>query len=222
MVCRLKMRYLTENKSGKPSVMLKRVLGVVLITIALACQRNQKSSISVSEASTTKTVPSDTDQTTLEVKAVTKKTFKTVVEGMTEITYALKEFEELTAKDNFLNKRISVVNSYLEHRGQDLEALLDVSKIKTVQRAKVKSSKLLGSNLYPRATLEYWECHTEQDASDLLGRIETIKERGPWDVVSKSPITYFQKDNSLVFITPGGFYMLDLVPEIETFLKERL
>ncbi|MEL6974544.1 MAG: hypothetical protein AAGL29_04020 [Bacteroidota bacterium] len=166
--------------------------------------------------------PSDTLVIAQDTKEFKDKTFKAVVGEMTAISYHLKKFEHLTPEDNFLNARIPVVNSYLEHRGEVLEKPIDVSKIKFVQRAKVKSDVLLGSNLYPRASLEYWECHSEKDAKDLLSRIEIIKERGPWDVVSKSPITYFQKDDFLVFITPGGFYMLDLVPEIETFLKERL
>lgn len=166
--------------------------------------------------------PNDTLVVATDAKDFQERKFKTVVAQMTAISYDLKKFEELTPEDNFLNARIPVVNGYLERRGEVLEKPLNVSKIKIVQRAKVKSGNAVGSNLYPRATLEYWQCHSQKDAHDLLARIEVIKERGPWDVVSKSPITYFQKDDFLVFITPGGFYMLDLVPEIERFLKERL
>ncbi|MEO1485251.1 MAG: hypothetical protein AAFU57_05870 [Bacteroidota bacterium] len=192
------------------------------VAALVACKQPQKTSEENLEQDQITSQPRDTVVTTSDTSEIQEKTFKTVVKEMTTISYDLKEFEKLTPEDNFLNKRIPVVNRYLKHRNEALEEFLDIAKIKKVERAKVKSKEALQSNLYPRATLEYWECYSENDALDLLARIEVIKERGPWDVVSKSPITYFQKDNFLVFITPGGFYMLDLVPEIETFLKERL
>ncbi|MEO0506755.1 MAG: hypothetical protein AAF090_11435 [Bacteroidota bacterium] len=188
----------------------------------VSCKQPQRTPAPTPERDKTNTEPKDTLVVANNANLFQENTFEAVVGQMTEISYDLNKFEKLTPEDNFLNKRIPVVNRYLKHRNEALEAPLDVSKIKKVERAKVKSTVSLQSNLYPRATLEYWKCHNEKDALDLLARIEVIKERGPWDVVSKSPITYFQKDDFLVFITPGGFYMLDLVPEIEIFLKERL
>lgn len=148
--------------------------------------------------------------------------FKKVIEQMEELRYFIKEYEEPPANDHFFIACLERLNRYLQTKDRETELPIDFSRIKQVRRAKIKSDEEMGKALYPRATIESWECYSQQDAIVLLKRMDTIKARHPWGVVSKSPITYFRKNNEIVFITPGGFYMLHPVPEIEDFIKTRL
>ncbi|MEM8506500.1 MAG: hypothetical protein AAF717_01670 [Bacteroidota bacterium] len=166
-----------------------------------------------------KVIPGELFTTSQEVA---DNTFKKSIEQMEEIRYFIKAYKEPPVEDHFFVACLERLNRYLEVKDRETEPPIDFSGIKQVRRAKVKSDEEIGASLYPRAMIESWECYSQQDAIVLLQRIDTIRARHPWDVVSKSPITYFRKNNEIVFITPGGFYMLDRVPEIEDFLRTRL
>ena len=80
----------------------------------------------------------------------------------------------------------------------------------------------MGDNLYPRATIESWEFKNEKSALDSEKEVDYIKENYLWDQISKSPITYFRLKNELIFITPGGFYMLDKVDKLKDCIIYKL
>ena len=80
----------------------------------------------------------------------------------------------------------------------------------------------MGDDTYPRANIEAWECTNEAVAVEKLAAIDDLKKNHPWDVINKSPITYWRQGREIVFITPGGFYMLDEVPKIKQFLSEKM
>lgn len=177
------------------------------------------------EDASSKVVDSTSMQNTKEEKTPkpTKvNNFENTVKAMTEIFYELKDYKELLPKDNFMGRRIQYLNSLNQATNKPQIDTLDITKIKTVRNAKVKSTQDMGNQLYPRAYIESWECLDEMAAMELKKAVDVIRNEYSWDEISKSPITYFRKDNELIFITPGGFYMLDKVAEIEEFLVKNL
>lgn len=148
--------------------------------------------------------------------------FQSVMENMHSITYELKEYKELPASNNFLNTTVRRHNKLNVSMGKAAFSLVDERKIKQVIFAKVKSIQDMGGNVFPRADIEIWTCANQTEAESLASEVEKIKEEAGWDRISKSPITYWQQGKRLVFITPGGFYMLDKVAGIEEYLKSNL
>ena len=148
--------------------------------------------------------------------------FKDAIAGLQEITYKLVSYEELTPDKNFLNERITFLNPYRKNQNKPLIEKVETSDLVTVRRAKVKSTESMGDNLYPRATIESWEFKNEKSALDSEKEVDYIKENYLWDQISKSPITYFRLKNELIFITPGGFYMLDKVDKLKDCIIYKL
>jgi len=148
--------------------------------------------------------------------------FKDAIAGLQEITYKLVSYEELTPDKNFLNERIVFLNPSRKKQNKQLIEEIETSELVTVRRAKVKSTESIGDNLFPRATIESWEFKNEKSASDSKKEVDYIKENYPWDRISKSPITYFRLKKEIIFITPGGFYMLDKVDELKDCISDNL
>lgn len=148
--------------------------------------------------------------------------FETVINSLEPIDYQLKKFEILHKEKNFLNPRIEIVNKYKALQKKALLDLVAISGLLQVRRAFIKGTKDLGNRLYTRAEVESWEMKNEAAAISVYQQIEKIKSSHHWEDISKSPITCFRKHNEIVFITPGGFYMLDKVPILADFLKKQL
>ena len=148
--------------------------------------------------------------------------FKDAITALDEIKYKLVSYEDLTPDKNFLNERIAFLNPYRKNQNKPLIEEVETSELVTVRRAKVKSTESMGDNLFPRATIESWEFKNEQGALDCEKEIDYIKENYLWDRISKSPITYFRLRNEIIFITPGGFYMLDKVNQLNDCLRDKL
>ena len=148
--------------------------------------------------------------------------FKSALEKMTAITYELKKYEEVKAGENFMNQRIASINTYRERNDREKIVPIDESGIQTIRKAFVKSTSDMGNRLYPRADIEAWEMVSVAKALEISKAIQAIKDNEGWDEISKSPITFWQQGREIIFITPGGFYMLDRVKEIKDFLIENL
>jgi len=148
--------------------------------------------------------------------------FKEVMEMVNQIDYSLKKFEKLNKSKNFLNNRIKEINEYRKRRQKSLVKQVNITHLNQVQKAFIKGTIDLGNKLYERATIELWEIDSEDHAIEVFKEIEKLKEDYHWEEISKSPITCFRVKNEIVFITPGGFYMLDKVSKIENFLKKNL
>lgn len=138
------------------------------------------------------------------------------------IAYLLREFNELDSKDNFLNSRIQYLNKRSKNEINQKINLINHSKIDKVFNAKIKGTQEISDKLYLRAEIEIWECESQNEAEKLSNEVEKLKVEAGWDKISKSPITYWQQDKCLVFITPGGFYMLSEVEKIEDYLRKEL
>ena len=147
-------------------------------------------------------------------------TFEEAILGLRILSYELKSFEALSKEDNFLNKRIAYLNSLREGTDKPIIPLIPDGGISAVFRAQVKSTQDRGGNLFNRATIESWLCINEGEAKGLTKQIDALQDRVSWMHISKSPITYWQQGKEVRFITPGGFYMLEDVPEIQAFLQE--
>jgi hypothetical protein len=169
-----------------------------------------------------------TTDSTIEVKekesaeSIPINRFKDAIAGLEEIPYKLVSYEELTPDKNFLNERIAFLNPYRKNQNKPLIEKIETSELARVRRAKVKSTESMGDNLYPRATIESWEFKNEQGALGSEKQVDYIKANYLWDRISKSPITYFRLRNEIIFITPGGFYMLDKVEELKDCLRDKL
>ena len=148
--------------------------------------------------------------------------FETVIKSVEQIDYQLKKLETLDQEVNFLNQRIEKVNRYQTLQKKALIPLVDTSNLLKVRRAFIKGTKDMGNQLYTRADVESWEMKNETAAISVFQQIEKIKADRYWEDISKSPITCFRKKNEIIFITPGGFYMLDKVPILADFLKKHL
>jgi len=149
-------------------------------------------------------------------------TFEQLMQRVHEIEYVLKEFEKLDVPQNFLNTRIKQINDLRKQSQKPLLTTVNTAHLIQVERAFIKGTVDLGNNLYERATVEYWQIDCENQAIEILKAIEKLKEEYHWEEISKSPITCFRIRNTIIFITPGGFYMLDKVSRIEDFLKKNL
>jgi len=148
--------------------------------------------------------------------------FEAVIKSVEQIDYQLKKLETLDKEANFLNQRIEKVNRYKTLQEKALIPLVNTSNLLKVRRAFIKGTKDMGNQLYTRADVESWEMKNETAAILVFQQIEKIKADRHWEDISKSPITCFRKKNEIIFITPGGFYMLDKVPILADFLKKHL
>ncbi len=159
-----------------------------------------------------------------EAKELLPSNFMEVMEGLEIKTYQLKKYsEEENFEEVFLNTAIDRVNRYRKKDEPEISKI-DTKDIIMVRKAFVKSTEDMGGNLYPRADIESWEFRTKAAADVIMKAVEGLRD-GPghtWEDISKSPISVLQADNELVFITPGGFYMLDKVGEIKTYIKDNL
>ena len=146
--------------------------------------------------------------------------FKAALVQMSKIGYQLKQFKELPPEKSNFNAAVRFANRLDKYDAEPV----DMSGVRLIRTAFIKGihPTKKGGNLYPRADIEMWECKDEATAKEKIVAIEALKKAIPWDVVSKSPITYWRDGHRVFFITPGGFYMLDEVPRIKGFLEERL
>ncbi len=157
-----------------------------------------------------------------EIGKAAKNNFEKVIRDVEKIDYVLKKYEELEAKDNFLEDRIEAANERRTIRGKELIPQLKISKIEKIRRASIKGTKDLGNRLYERAEVESWEMKNESEAKSTFKEIDKLSQSTSWEDISKSPITCFRVRNEIIFITPGGFYMLDKVSKIKNFFEENL
>lgn len=146
--------------------------------------------------------------------------FKSILIQMGSINYQLKNFKELPPEQTNMNGYIRLANK----GGKYNAALIDMSGVRIIRRAFIKGIKPTkpGGDTYNRADIEAWECTDEQTAKGKIEAFDALKKEIPWDVVSKSPITYWRDGSQVLFIVPGGFYMLDEVPKIQKFLEEKM
>jgi len=147
--------------------------------------------------------------------------FKEAVDSLIEISYHLKEFDTIIGDETLLNTSIIRLKTQGTYRNIDKIDVVNVSNVEMFYSAGIERETAIGSFI-PRAYLECWECKDEQSASEILADIDYIKENFYWDVISKSPITYWQQGERLLFVVPAGFYMLDEVPVIKDFITARL
>jgi hypothetical protein len=148
--------------------------------------------------------------------------FEAVCKNSTQINYALKKFEIIDKSDNFLTNKIDRLNKLRSRSNKKLIPTIDISEVQKIRKAFIKGTKDMGNSLYPRADLEAWELSNEAAAIRLFNAVKAIEAAAHWEAISKSPITFFKKNKEVVFITPGGFYMLDKVPIIEKYLKDNM
>jgi hypothetical protein len=160
---------------------------------------------------------------------VYKSNFAEVIKRVEKINYSLKKIEQIEKKENLLtfkidriNKFRTRINSQREDGKKKLIKQVDTLNITKVQRASIKGTIELKKNLYERAVVESWEITNENEATLIFEEIEKLKRTQSWEDISKSPITCFRIRNEIIFITPGGFYMLDKVVKIKDFLKNNL
>ena len=146
--------------------------------------------------------------------------FKHMVDSLVMDNYRLLSFDSLELNSHFLNKRIDELNRYRKLQEKSMIPPLESRGLRSIRRAKVKGTKDLGGGLYYRANLETWAFEDKISAKKALKEVEQLKEDVPWDEISKSPITFMVIENELVFITPGGFYMLDEAERLKAFLEE--
>lgn len=146
--------------------------------------------------------------------------FRQAVMAMKEISYQLQEYEEKPAADNMFNKKIRRLNVLFKKSGKALIDTISTEELQQVRHAFVKSSRPLSPRLYPRAHIESWEFSSQAAAQQALQQLDALKNGHAWTQISKSPISYFQKQNEIMLIVPGGFYMLKEVPQIVQFLQD--
>ena len=151
-----------------------------------------------------------------------KNKFEEVIKNVAQIDYALKEYEELDKSKDFLTARINAINKLRTRSEKELIKQVNTTNIIKVRKAFIKGTKELSKNLYERAGIESWEVKNVNEAVSIFSEIEQIQKSNNWEAISKSPITCFRVKNEIIFITPGGFYMLDKVTKIESFLKDNL
>lgn len=200
---------------------------IILLTSLISC-RNQdsKQAETPSDMAKIDSVVEEQNlpipQERMEDKDTQDSLIRAMMNRVEEIDYALKAYTEKEASENFLNARIQTLNTYRKMSNKPLIKVIDQSKIDQVFFGRIKGKEEMGKNLFPRAEIEIWACGSQSEAEALSQEIERVKKEAGWDEISKSPITYWQQDNWIVFITPGGFYMLDKVGEIEDYLRREL
>lgn len=150
--------------------------------------------------------------------------FEEVLQSLADMPYKyeLLSQEEVEIENTYLINRIRFLNGLKRNY-----PLVPVQGLKTVKQAKIKgklSMRSGGGSLYPRAELEEWIFTSKrcmEEALEVLQQIE-FREGKFDDVISKSPMTYWVKENKIYFLTPGGFYMLDEGEKLIEELKKRL
>ncbi|MEM9824667.1 MAG: hypothetical protein AAF985_26505 [Bacteroidota bacterium] len=189
----------------------------------------QEESNSINQTDQAPSIPPPSDDQQAQEKAAPtipqkRKTnqFEKVIRSVEQIDYELKKFAQLKGDQNFLNQQIESVNKYKSRQQRPHIPLVDTSNLLQVRHASIKGTVDLGGKLFTRAEVESWEMKDEAAAIAVEQEIKAIRKTRNWEDISKSPMTYFRKDNEIIFITPGGFYMLDKVPTIVDFLKAAL
>ncbi|MFK7809817.1 MAG: hypothetical protein AB8F74_18565 [Saprospiraceae bacterium] len=146
--------------------------------------------------------------------------FKSVAMEMDAINYKLRNYKEKAAYKTNLNIYVKSANE-MEKYNVDT---IDMTGVNVIKRIFIKGTQPTkeGGDTYPRADIENWECKDEATAKAKVKAINKLKKSIPWDVISKSPITYWQDGRSVYLLTPGGMYMLNEVPKIKGFLEKRM
>lgn len=194
---------------------------IISLISAMSCGNKEKKS------ENPKKLLIHTDSSGIKTNLVTPKTnndslILDILNQMDSIFYSLKEYNKLKVEDNCLNHRIQYLNKRFKNTDNQNINLIDHSKLDKIFYAKIKGSKQISSRLYPRAEIEIWECGSPRKAEQLSKEIEQLKQQVAWSKISKSPITYWQQGKWIVFITPGGFYMLDEVGIIKDYLSRKM
>lgn len=213
---------------------MKKIIILLLLCSVFSCdQTNKTASSGTNETDTTASSDENATnpnkvQSAEEIAGADKASqvaladlkFKRVVLEMTALNYELKNFKNRPPEKTNMNLNINAANA----GGKYNAALIDMTNVKKVEQAFIKGTKPMkaGGDTYPRANIEFWECVDEKTAKEKIKAIDALKKEIPWDVISKSPITYWQKENMLFFVTPGGMYMLDEIPKLRKFINEKI
>ncbi|MEL6671865.1 MAG: hypothetical protein AAFR61_06720 [Bacteroidota bacterium] len=148
--------------------------------------------------------------------------FEEALQALGVLDYELKVLDTLAPSENFLLKRLTYLGQFEKFKEQaDYQAALTAGMLRCTS-ARLKSTRELGSRLFPRVAIEYWRFADTLSAQAAFKAVEEIRDKYGWDQISKSPITYGRLGTQLYFITPGGFYMLEEVPPIEKILRAAL
>ena len=152
--------------------------------------------------------------------------FNTALEGLKGLDYQydLKKLESRPVEQAYVLQRIPVVNKFPKRvKNNDLVEAIPHTGIAKVNYAFIKGQKAMSGNLYPRAEIEEWIFKSETCATEVAEILDRIQNNGhQWEHISKSPISTWQQENRIYFLTPGGFYMLSEVKVIQEKLYEAL
>ncbi len=147
--------------------------------------------------------------------------FPTLLEKLTTspYQYLTKSLHPIPIEESSLFIGIKRANIRLQNKNEKTLEPLQLEGLRGIQIAFIKGKLSISPNTYPRANIEEWEFQSPACVEQLLTYINDLKKRTPWDVISKSPMDYWQLENRLYFLVPGGFYMLEEAKEIQKILQ---
>jgi hypothetical protein len=146
--------------------------------------------------------------------------FKSILTQMGSMNYELKNYKELPADKTNINLAIQLAI----RDGKYSAKPIDMSGVRILKRAFIKGTKPTssGSDNFPRADIEAWECTSEAIAKEKVTALNKLKKEIPWEIISKEPIIYWQDGIYVVLLTPGGMDLLDEMPRIKKYLESKM
>ncbi len=134
--------------------------------------------------------------------------------------YEVKSIDTIAQENTLLAKGIRQANNRLKYKKEATLAALSLEGLRGIKKAFVKGKVAITPNTYPRATIEEWEFQSPTCVEKILTYIKSIQQKTSWDIISKSPMDYWQMDNRLYFLVPGGFYMLEEAKALQKTLQD--
>jgi hypothetical protein len=139
-----------------------------------------------------------------------------------EHTYLLKKLEVVTPAETILLSRLTYVATVKKNafKALDLDAIQnDLYEIRTSFLKGTKPMQPNG-NTYPRVTIEEYIFKSKERAiSCYKALLQSKKEASDWNFVAKEPHALFLEENSIYFVSSGGYYMMDIYEEIVKKIK---
>jgi hypothetical protein len=215
---------------------MKPLIYLIILLFVFSCQSSEPKPTepTAPESPTATTSPESSTATAPSAPAVVDATandpasqaslkanqFKSILMQMKPMNYELKNYKELPADKTNINLAIQLAI----RDGKYSAKPIDMSGVRILKRAFIKGTKPTssGSDNFPRADIEAWECTSEAIAKEKVTALNKLKKEIPWEIISKEPIIYWQDGIYVVLLTPGGMDLLDEMPRIKKYLESKM
>ncbi|MGB4773911.1 MAG: hypothetical protein WBP45_01950 [Daejeonella sp.] len=152
--------------------------------------------------------------------------FYTAVKSLEKINYFIK-IDRYCKNADYTKKFCTEKpeNNCFVQLAKEKEQAIDTSKIISIRRFFVKSTKDYGGKTFPRADILEWQCTSVKDAEEIEQGLKKLSDKySQYGEIceNKSYATSWRKNDKLYFIITGGQYMSNELPKLEKQLKSKL